>query len=99
MNAAMYRDILSEEMLPYARRNFPRGWIFQQDNDPKHRSQLLQEFPSKKNIRVLKWPSQSPDLNPIEHIWQDLQLRIGTGNYANKAALWKNVQEEWKNIS
>ena len=50
MNAAMYRDILSEEMLPCARRNLPRGWIFQQENDPKHRSQLLQEFFCKKNI-------------------------------------------------
>ena len=99
MNAAMYRNILSEEMLPYARQNLPRGWIFHQDNDPKHRSPLLQEFFSKKNIRVLKWRSQSPDLNPIEHIWQELKLRIGTENYANKAALWKKVQEEWNNIS
>ena len=77
----------------------PRGWIFQQDNDPKHRLQLLQEFFSKKIIRFFEWLSQSPGLNPIEHIWQELKLRIRTENYAKKAALWKKVQEEWKNIS
>lgn len=99
MNSAMYRDIILKEMLPYARQNMPRGWIFQQDNDPKHRSQLLQQVFSKKNIRVLEWPSQSPDLNPIEHLWQELKLRVGTEHCANKAALWGKVQEEWKNIS
>lgn len=99
MNADMYRDILSVQMLPYARRNLPRNWIFQQDNDPKHRSKLLQEFFRKKNVRVLEWPSQSPDLNPIEHLWQELKLRIGVENHSNKTVLWEKVQEEWKNIS
>lgn len=64
MNAVMYRNILAENILPYSRRNMPRNWIFQQDNDPKHRSSVLQQFFNKKNIQVLEWPSQSPDLNP-----------------------------------
>ncbi len=37
MNGAMYRDILSENLLPSARAlKMKRGWVFQHDNDPKH---------------------------------------------------------------
>ncbi len=37
MNGAMYREILSENLLPSARAlKMKRGWVFQHDNDPKH---------------------------------------------------------------
>lgn len=98
MTAVMYKDILSEHMLFYARQVMPRGWLFQQDNDPKHRAGLLQEFFNEKKLRVLQWPSQSPDLNLIEHLWEELKVRVGAVNCSNKGALWERVQEEWKNI-
>ncbi len=42
-----------------------RGWVFQHDNDPKHMAKATKEWLKKKHIKVLQWPSQSPDLNPI----------------------------------
>ena len=44
-------------------------FIYQHDNDPKHRSNLIKKTFINKNISVLYWPFQSLYLNPIEHIW------------------------------
>ena len=38
-----------------------RGWVFQHDNDPKHMAKATKEWLKKKHIKVLEWPSQSPD--------------------------------------
>ena len=40
-------------------------FILAQDNDPKHKSKIIQDQLTEKNIRVLDWSPNSPDLNPI----------------------------------
>ena len=46
------------------------------------------------------WPSQSPDLNPIEHLWDELERRIRKRNplLKNKSKLIAALQEEWEQI-
>src|SRR5882757_10957796 len=52
------------------------------------------------NINVLKWPAQSPDLNPIEHLWQHLKRQLNAYEVppAGIHELWDRVQMEWEKI-
>jgi hypothetical protein len=69
MDSIKYQQILIQNLTASARKlKLGRGWIFQQDNDPKHTSKSTQKWFTDHRIKVLPLPSQSPDLNPIENL-------------------------------
>ncbi|RDB16058.1 Transposable element Tcb2 transposase [Hypsizygus marmoreus] len=76
------------------------GLIFQQDNDPKHTSIVAKEWFRKKNIKQLPWPPSSPDMNIIEHVWDQLDALVHARKplLMNKEQLWQAIQEEWANF-
>jgi hypothetical protein len=50
------------------------------------------------DIQVLLWPAQSPDLNPIENLWGEIERALKGKEYKTKNGLFEAVQELWSNL-
>ena len=95
MNGAMYRETVGDNLLPSVRAlKMGREWVFQHDNDPKRTAKATKEWLKKKHIKVLEWPSQSPDLNPIKN----LKRRVAKRQPRNLKDLERICEEEWTKI-
>ena len=101
MNSTKYVQYLRDYLLPYAQEHFGTDYVFQQDNSSVHSSNETNHFFQEEHISVLDWPSQSPNLNPIENLCGILLTKVyenGRQQFYSKKDLKKALQKYWDEI-
>jgi hypothetical protein len=97
MTAEVYVNILKKN-LPAVKKMFGKKWRFLQDNDPKHTSRLAKSFLETETPELMDWPSNSPDINPIENLWSIVKRRVEKREPRNSDDLMQFMMEEWGSI-
>lgn len=103
LNKNGYHSILQRHAIPSGLQLIGRSFTIQQDNDPKHTSKLCKNYLAKKErdeqLKIMVWPPQSPDLNPIELVWDELDRKVKAKQPTSAEHLWQLLQEAWQNMS
>ena len=90
-----YVDILKQHLKTSVRKlKLGRKWVFQMDNDPKHTSKVVSKWLKDNKVKVLGWPSQSPDLNPIGDLWAELKKCVRARRPTTLTQLHQLCQKE-----
>ncbi len=97
LTSERYKNILKENLCQSTRTiGLGSNFIVQHDNDAKHRTHVVTKWLDEKCVKCLGWPWQSPDLNPTEHLWTELDRRIRKHRLPeNEQELRGMLREEW----
>ena len=100
-----YREALMEGLLPI----WPvEGGLFQQDNARIHTAQATKEWLKEHGINLIPWPTHSPDLNPIEHVWKAVKtelrrlypdMHLLKDNEAHLQRFCSAIKEAWEKVA
>lgn len=102
LDANLMCDIYKYGLLPTARKHFGHDstlWKLQEDNDPKHTSKLATNWRMNNNVQKIDWPSMSPDIAPIENVWQLLKMKLRKKKLLTYQSLVSAIKREWKSLS
>ena len=94
----MFREIIEKNLQKSATSLGRRNFVLQHNNDPKHTAILTKELFEDNGISTLNWPSQSPDLNPIENLCNTLKVKVHKLNLQNIKQLEELCKEEWGKV-
>ena len=73
-----YKTIIKIELIPFGIHHYGSScaFTFQKDNSSPHKAKSVKAFLDANGINVIKWPPQSPDINPIENSWSFLERKL-----------------------
>ena len=99
MTGELYCDILQKNLFQSVNSlKMNKEWVFQHNNDPKHTAAIVKNCLKKERVEQLKWPSFSPDTNPIEHLWDTVEKRMKKEQPHNAKELKENLLRVWSGM-
>ncbi|GBM34711.1 Transposable element Tcb1 transposase [Araneus ventricosus] len=100
MTGHIYRDVILEQHVRLFRGAMGAEFLFMDDNARPHRANIVDECLQSEDITRMDWPAYSPDLNPIEHVWNMLDRRIAARQPPPTCLpeLRRALPDEWCNI-
>lgn len=101
MTAKTYCDLLKESLIPWYNSQSEKNradLLFQQDNAPVHVAKYTKDWLSRQGFdtnKVMTWPPNSPDINPIENLWSIIKRKVYQNGrqYACKNELWEAIKQ------
>ncbi|GFT57221.1 transposable element Tc3 transposase [Trichonephila clavipes] len=101
VTAQRYRDEVLEPYVRLFRGDVGPDFLFINDNAPYHRAVLFDDFLETENTHRMSWPANSPDLNPINHVWDMLGRQIVAISLppSSVTELKRALQEAWNRLS
>ena len=96
MDSKVYIKILEHHLLPFLHDVYPANHCFMQDNDPKRCSRMTKRFLQEKGISWWPTPPESPYLNPIEKVWNELKRFFEPVKPFTKEELVQGILEFWR---
>ncbi|GFW92636.1 transposable element Tcb1 transposase [Trichonephila clavipes] len=100
MTGHIYRDVNLEKYVRLFRGAMGAEFLFMDDNARPHRANVIDECLQSEDITRMDWPAYSPDLNPIEHMWDMLGQRIAARQPPPTCLpeFRRSLLDEWCNI-
>lgn len=99
LDSTRHRDILRHNLISSFRQFYPHGpWYFQQDNVRFHTTPETVTYLHDKGVTLIEWPPWSPDLNPIENVWNVLKAHVYARFPQTMEEMELFIHEEWANL-
>lgn len=99
VNANVYLNLVQQHVIPPLRASPNQPAIFMQDNAPCHTAKRVKDYFEQEDVEVMKWPAQSPDLNPIENLWKIIGDKVRERQPSTVTDLWTKIEQEWNKIT
>ena len=93
MNADKYLDVLKNKAAPAMQR--AGATKFLQDGAPCHKAKKVKAWLQKKGWNLIDWPGNSPDLNPIENLWNCMKQELKNIHCPNLDRLQEEIKRVW----